>query len=236
MSAATQEQVAIGARFNGPPMSANGGYAAAVVAEPLGSSAAVRLSAPPPLDRPMTRRLDDDGVVRLVRGETLIAEAREGRPAVAMPAPPPLEAARAASERFPGRRPERHPWPGCFVCGPRRAGDGMGIFPGPAGDDGLLACAWTPGADLAHDGVVDAAFVWAALDCPSGFACMPPGSKSVLASMTAALDAPVRAGETYVVTARPLSSEGRKHRAASAIHDADGGLVATAESLWITLR
>ena len=146
-----------------------------------------------------------------------------------------MAVATRAAESYAGRRPEHHPFPGCFVCGPQREADGLRIFPGPAGDDGLLACASVPAADLARDGVVDPRFVWAALDCPSGFACMPPGRSTVLASMTAALEAPVHPGRTYVATAWPIASEGRKHRASSALHAEDGSRVAVAEALWITL-
>ena len=65
---------------------------------------------------------------------------------------------------------------------------------------------------------------------------MPPGTKTVLATMTATIDAPVHADETYVITAWPIASEGRKHYARSAIHTADGRRVAAADALWITPR
>ncbi|MDQ6822578.1 MAG: hypothetical protein M3076_19965 [Actinomycetota bacterium] len=54
--------------------------------------------------------------------------------------------------------------------------------------------------------------------------------------MTATLQAPAHADRAYIVTAWPISSEGRKHRAGSAIHDTGGKPVAFAEALWITLR
>lgn len=230
------DEVVIPARFNGPPGTANGGYACGLVAAAIGGSASVRLWQPPPLDVPLTRRRDQDGTVRLLDGESVVAGGRPARPSVDVPASPTPAVATRAAERFPGRRPEHHAFPTCFVCGPLREADGLRIFPGPAGDDGLLACPWIPSADLATDEVVDPLFVWAALDCPSGFACMPPGSRTVLASMTATLDAPVRPDRPYVVTAWPISSEGRKHRAGSALHAADGARVAVAEALWITLR
>jgi hypothetical protein len=53
---------------------------------------------------------------------------------------------------------------------------------------------------------------------------------------TAAVEAPVHAGASCVVTAWPLGSEGRKHRAGSAIHDAAGRRAARAEALSIILR
>jgi hypothetical protein len=227
--------VTIPARFNGPPSSANGGYACGLVGTAIGPSASVRLSRPPPLDVAMALRSDGCGAVRLLHGDTIVAEGRRADPAVEAPEPPTLAVAARAARSFAGRRPEHHPFPTCFVCGPRRHADGLRIFPRPTGDDGLLAGPWLPGAELAPDGVVDPRFVWAALDCPSGFACIPPGTRTVLASITATLEAPLYPNRAYIVTAWPIAGEGRKHRAGSAIHDLDGRLVALAEALWITL-
>jgi hypothetical protein len=232
----TVDEVTIPRRFNGPPDSANGGYACGLLAAAIGPSASVRLSAPPPLDVPMTRRRDADGAVRLLHGDATVAEGRPAPAAVEVPATPTLAAAEQAAQSFAGRRAEQHSFPTCFVCGPQRETDGLRIFPGPVGTDGLLACPWLPGAELATAGVVDPLFVWAALDCPSGFACMPLGTRTVLASMTATLKAPVYPDRAYVVTAWPIASEGRKHRAGSAIHEQDGRQVALAEALWITIR
>lgn len=224
--------VVIPARFNGPPGSGHGGYSAGLVAGALGPSATVRLAAPPPLEAEMTLE-DTEFGVRLMHGDTLVAEARPGRPHLETPPPLDAGAAERASESFVGRTD--HPFPACFGCGPEHA-DGLRIFPGPAGADGLLAAPWTPSADLATDGVVDAVYVWAALDCPSGFACIPPRSLSVLATMTAEVEAPLHPGETYVISAWPISHDGRKHRGGAAIHDASGTRVALADTLWITPR
>jgi hypothetical protein len=184
----------------------------------------------------MTRRREKDGVVRLLNGEATVAEGHPAFPAVDVPDPPTLAVATRAAQLFAGRDPEHHVFPTCFVCGPQRQTDGLRIFPGPTGNDGLLAAPWRPDAELAVDGVVGAPLVWAALDCPSGFACVPHGKPTVLATMTAKLDAFVYPDRPYIVTAWPVASEGRKHRAGSAIHEQDGRRVAVAEALWITLR
>jgi hypothetical protein len=228
------ERVVIGGRFNGPPASANGGYACGMVAEAIGSAARVNLRAPPPLDTPLNREMEN-GTVRLLDGETLIAEG-EGASPTADPAPAPSpEEARAAAGRYAGLDPEKHVFPTCFVCGPLRD-DGLRVFPGPVSGPELLACPWTPAEDLAGpDGSVAPVFIWSALDCPSGFACMPPCKMSVLASMTAELRAPVIPGREHVLAAWKVSSEGRKHRSVSAVYDADGDCLAIAEALWITL-
>ena len=233
----TIERITVSARFNGPPTSANGGYACGLVAAAIGASASVRLLQPPPLEAAMIRRRDEDGTVRLLHGEATVAEGRAAEPPTLEPPQRPdwAEAMRAALN-YPGRDPEAHPFPDCFVCGPLRAADGLRIFPGPAGEGGLLAAPWQPEPDLARDEIVDPIFVWCALDCPSGFACIPPGTRTVLATMTAAIHAPVRCDRRYVVTGWPIAGEGRKHRGGSAIHDADGELVAVADTLWITLR
>ena len=231
----TPDPVVIGRRFNGPPASANGGYACGVVAEAIGPAARVSLRAPPPLEVPLTWE-QESGTTKLLDGETIIAEGVAGAPAAKPAGAPRLAEARSAAEFYPGRDPEVHLFPTCFVCGPLRKEDGLRIFPGPVAGSDLLACPWTPGSDLVGaDGNVAPVFVWAALDCPSGFACMPPDKTSVLASMTAELRGSVEPGREYVMVAYKLGSDGRKHRAVSAVHDEDGQCLAIAEALWITI-
>ena len=230
------EPVVIGRRFNGPPDSANGGYACGVVADAIGAAAQISLRAPPPLDVPLTWEREN-GAAKLVDGDTLIAEGVADAPSADPAEAPSLTEARDAAELYPGRDPKDHLFPTCFVCGPLRREDGLRIFPGPVAGSELVACPWTPGADLAGaDGAVAPVFVWAALDCPSGFACMPPGKTSVLASMTAELRGRIDPEHEYVMVAYKLSSEGRKHRAVSAVHDGDGTCLAIAEALWITIE
>jgi hypothetical protein len=72
-----------------------------------------------------------------------------------------------------------HSLPMCFVCGPARAyGDGLRIHPGPLsarpnGKTGTFAAAWVPYSNLASDdGGVGPEFIWAVLDCPTGYACL----------------------------------------------------------------
>jgi acyl-CoA thioesterase FadM len=83
--------------------------------------------------------------------------------------------------------------------------------------------------------------IWAALDCPTIWAAwatsvpaaIPSGSFTVLARQRLEQLAPVPAGEPLIVTAWPISAEGRKHVTAAAIHDRDGELLARAESLLV---
>jgi hypothetical protein len=220
------KSVTIAERFNGPPATGNGGYVCGLVSTQVGTSAQVSLFLPPPLGVPLTLQRTVDDEVRLLDGDAVLAAGRHATPTVSLPSPPSLEEAREAATHFEGLDPAQHAFPTCFVCGPSHP-DGMRVFPGP--HEGGLACTWTPVSP-------DPIFVWAALDCPSGFACIPSGSASVLASMTALVPGPVEVGREYVISAWEISSEGRKHRGASALFDADGAVVAYAEALWITLR
>jgi hypothetical protein len=75
------------------------------------------------------------------------------------------------------------------------------------------------------------------LDCPTYFALYPDSlPMSVLAQLTARIDAPVIAGEDHVVMAWPIGKEGRKHHAGSAVLSADGRVLAVARALLIQLQ
>ena len=232
--------VTVGSRFNGPPGSGNGGYAAGLVASALGSNpAVVTLKAPPPLDRPLTVERSNGGVVAR-NGDVVVAEAREGAVDVEPPPPVAFGQAVAASERGPFADAVSHPYPTCFVCGPLRAeGDGLRIFAGPIGE--VYAAAWTPPAALAGpDGRMSDELVWAALDCPSSGpvandAQRPGFLPIVLGRLAVRVDAPVVAGRPHVVMAWKLGIHGRKRASAAALYSDDGALCAVARALWIEL-
>ena len=156
-------------RFRGPPRSGNGGYACALLARHVGAPASeVTLRSPPPLDRPMEVRSEGERAL-LLDGEHLVAEAAATTLDVAAPRVSAGEAIEAAG-RFRGF--EQNPFPSCFACGPERApGDGLRIFTGRVEGSDVVAAPWTPAADLAGaDGIVAEPVVWAAIDCPSGWA------------------------------------------------------------------
>ena len=94
--------------------------------------AEVTLRLPPPLDRPLTV-VREDGLVRLLDGEALVAEARPEGPALEPPSPPSLaeaEKAAAAHVHLSGEN-----FAECFTCGIRPE-DGLCIHVGPvAGTD-----------------------------------------------------------------------------------------------------
>lgn len=228
------EPVVLPARFNGPPDSANGGYACGAAAALLDGPAEVTLRSPPPLDVPLRPEHGDDGL-SLFDGETLVAEVRPGEVAVEPPTPIDPAAASAAAEGYRGF--EGHWFPTCFVCGPDRApGDGLRIFPGPVDDGGLAAAPWRPDPSLADaEGHVRPEIVWAALDCPAFFGGVPEGVGGVLGRMAAELRAPVPAGADVVAMGWGLGREGRKRYCASALTSGDGEVLAVARATWIEL-
>jgi hypothetical protein len=230
-------KVRIERRFRGPPETGNGGYVAGLVAAALGgSSCTVTLKSPPPIDRDLTLDTDDTSA-SLFRDDEIVVTASREPIEIDVPTPPTLAEARDAEPRFAGH--SHHIFPGCFVCGPEReAGDGMRIFPGALHDkDRRVAATWTPDDSVTgEDGLVRPEFLWAALDCPGYFATEDKAGLALLGRMSAVLHRGVRAGEPLIVTGWPIASEGRKHQVGSALHNADGELVAAARATWITLN
>jgi len=141
----------------------------------------------------------------------------------------------------PSVAPEEHPFPTCFGCGPRRdPAESIRVMLGRVdGREGLFADSWTPLAEFGDDrGHVTPVYMWAALDCPTGWAGVPQGDvPHVLARLVADPGiAPVRAGEPHVVVGWQVAHEGRKRRAGAAIYTAGAELCAVSEGLWIALR
>jgi hypothetical protein len=86
-----------------------------------------------------------------------------------------------------------------------------------------------------RDGLVAPEVVWAALDCPGGLAVMGD-AVVVLGRMAARVLARPRAGTPYCLVAWPDGPpDGRKLPAGSALLDGDGGVVAVARAVWVTL-
>ena len=191
------------------------------------------LKRPAPLDVDL-RAEAGDGTAALLHGDELLATAGRAQLDINIPEPPPLSEAKAAEARFDMAA---HIYPGCFVCGPARAADdGWRIFPGPIAK-GRVAASWTPAAEFAGaDGIVHPEFVWAALDCPGYFAVQEPAGLALLGRMTVVIHEKVPAGEPLVIQAWSLGSDGRKHDAGTAIHSADGRLLAAARQTWISLK
>jgi hypothetical protein len=181
----------------------------------------VTLLLPPPLDTQLDIVGDE-----LRDGDVAVARARRAIVPRDVPEPVSVEEADEASRRYAGF--EHHAYPTCFTCGPERD-DGLGIFAGPvAGREGLVAAPWTP------EGTVRPEVVWAALDCPSGWAVDEFQRVGVLLGrMAAAIGAIPRAGEPHVVAGWRIGEEDRKRFAGSALWSAEGELLARARSTWL---
>lgn len=235
MTTMTTKHVTIAPRFNGPPGSGNGGYVCGLLAREIDGPSEASLRAPPPLSTPLRITREVDGAVHLYDGEALLGEAHPVDFALEPPPAPSIEEARAAAKRYIGLRDHRYTT--CFTCGPGRPPhDGLHLYTGPVEGRDMVACTWTPTADLdngAHR--VAPEFIHAALDCPSYWALPRAGTMAaLLARLTANIDGDLpRIGEDLIVAAWPLGSDGRKHRGASAIYSARGDVIARAEALWI---
>ena len=230
----TAETFVISSRYCGPPKSGNGGYVCGRVAAAIGGGAAVRLMAPPPLETEL-RLEKSEGAAKLLHGSIVIAEAKAASVDLAPPRTPSYAQAQAATGAYLGF--SRHPFPRCFVCGPERAaGDGLRIFPGRVGSDGLVASPWIPDASLIDGSdAVGPEFVWAALDCTSGFATLPIAEDKaiVLGELSARIDGSVLPHEKCVLVGWPLHIDGRKRYAGAAVFGSSGELVALGRATWI---
>ena len=214
----------IGARFNGPPSTGNGGFTAGRLAAyfPYGTAVRVTLRNPPPLDVTMT--VDDtasDGL-QLMDGETLVAEAIAVDPRELGDAVPAVDGDTRRRSDDPVRRPDLgNPFPTCFVCGPQRH---LGRRPRrstPARSTRVTCRArppvFTPRTDLAQNvigtgpaAIIGPEIVWSALDCPGGWALGLPGRPAVLGRMTAEVKAMPTIGERCVVVGQLDGRDGRK--------------------------
>ena len=226
-------EITIDATFNGPPASGNGGYAAGLLAGYSSSSLIVRVLAPIPLGAPLSVSRSGD-ITEALHGDKRILSARPGTVTLIPAAPPTLAAARDAASRptsFGAGGPST-----CFVCGRNRApGEGLHIHCGRLGNT-QAASVWTPHPNVCGpDGFVRPEYVWAALDCPGGFALPASDTTYLLGEMSAAIFRPIPIHAPVIVHAWHVWSDGRKHFAGTALHDADGALLAQADTLWIEL-
>jgi hypothetical protein len=230
------ESFVVPARFCGPPMSGNGGWTSGHLAQLVdgaldGGAVTVRLRTPPPLDTEMAVSRGDDGTVEVWDGQILVAQAFAAEPldSTEVPAPVTHEQALEAGPTYEGLR--SHPFPTCFVCGTGRdPDDALCLHTGLLAEDTTLrAAAWTPRESTPE-------LVWAALDCPGGWACGIAEREIVLATMTASIrDLPI-AGDPHVVLAWPRGQDVRKFYSGTCLYAADGRLLAQADAVWISVN
>jgi hypothetical protein len=241
------QSITIDKRYCGPPNSANGGYVCGLMANALGGCAEITLRSPPPLGLPLELIRGADGSVELRNGEAVLATGKSAWLELTEIPTASLEEAMDAVRRSPFADPSTHELAGCFVCGPARAaGDGLRIFAGPlprspSRNVDALAAPWVPASDLAgEDGRIAPEFVWAALDCPSGYACFgTPDLESggdkimLLGRMTARIEQCPCPGDQCIIVAWPTGRDGRKLFANSALMGPGGNVLAIASATWL---
>src|SRR5690606_23692028 len=135
---ATMSTLIVPTRFCGPPVSGNGGWTAGELAAHVEHGCPqdhglrwpaiqVRLSQPPPLAVEMPVVSSDEGTT-VVNERGPVARATLVDDVIEPVAPVSYAEALAAETTYAGHA--AHPFPTCFVCGPRREeGDGLRIFP-----------------------------------------------------------------------------------------------------------
>jgi hypothetical protein len=232
------QKILIAKQFCGPPSSGNGGYTCGLISQAMEMPADVTIRRPIPMEVDLEVHASGEGM-HVKSGDELIAEAT---PLVWTANAPreeinfgQAEAASATSPAF-----HNHPFPTCFTCGPARAvGDGLRIFPGRWQGKGrdYFAASWAPHAEFADaKGYVREEIVWAAMDCPTGFAGgFPWAGTLVTGKLGARLTGPVRAEEKCVLLSWATSVEGRKHFAECVLLGEDGTVRAESHATWIKL-
>lgn len=228
--------ITVSARFRGPPHSGNGGYVAGLMARLAGGHRSVAMRAPTPLDAPLEFLPGEPA--RLMRGETLIAEALRADPVVLpdWPVPPTPAEARAASVGYQSFHPI------CVCCaGQLPADEGLRIRAGPLAGaaPGTVAAAWDVDAAFCDaDGAVPEEVVWAAIDCPGFYAWVAVEGRhgALTGTMQAEVLARPRAGDACIVLAWPLArvSE-RRFTSGVALFTAGGEPMARGVQTWIRM-
>jgi hypothetical protein len=223
-----ENQITIGSRFRGPADSANGGYAAGMLASRLDGPAEVTLRLPPPLGRPLGIERRGEGVV-LLDGDALVAEAVPAEVELEPPAPVSWEQAAEASSHYVPFGADT--FRGCFSCGQlREQGDGLRILPGRVEPGDPVAAPW-----LAREPSLPV--VWAAIDCSGAYAVSAQGrGETLLGRMAARIERLPEEGERCVVLGWRRGEDGRKLFAGTVLYSAEGELLALARQTWITPR
>ena len=225
--------IVVARRFRGPDAGSatgNGGYFCGLVAgaAPQATTIEIRARAGVPLDRPLAVRVDA-GAVEVLDDGALVARSSPARLAVHPPVPPPLDVALEASRRFEAHLDDGsipHAFPECFVCGHRRA----------PGRGQVRVAGWRPDAALLDAaGRLRPEFVWAALDCPGGWALPGAGNTGTL---QVEIREPVDGRRPLIVMGwrapAPSPRAGSRRRyAGTAMFDAGGRLLALGAAIWV---
>jgi len=229
------EQTIIAKQFNGPDNSGNGGYVCGLIADQLWGVIGARtasLRTPPPLDTPLGWEAGEDTVSLIGPPSTVVGTAVPGEFTDDVLPSPTLELAQIGMDAYPGYH--HHPFDRCFTCGTARAeGDGLRLFTGPI-DDSTVAAPWTPHENFGgQDGRLSVPIMWAALDCPGGWAADFNKQPMVLGRMTAEVYRLPLVGEACLSVGGLRRIERRKFFTSTALYTVGGELLGRAEQIWI---
>ncbi|MEV6363922.1 PaaI family thioesterase [Nocardia asteroides] len=235
------ETVTIPDPVHGYPQVAFGGYVAGLLARRSGAETVrVDFRRAVPVATPLLLPVAEPGHATLTDADgTLLARALPAALELTAPPAPSWSAAeRATAAALASTERQVTDCYGCGVeCAP---GHGLRLFTWPVPNRPVVAGAWIPDAGLAGaDGDLPPEIVWAALDCPGGFAAWM-FQDMALGAVTAALTArqlrPVTAGAEHLVHGWAIRGEGRKYTVGVAISTRAGELCALAEALWVVPR
>ena len=240
IASVTRDVVRVPQRFCGPPQSGNGGYTCGILAKTFTDAAAVEctIRKPIPIERDLRIEVEQNSA-RLIDDDNVVIEAVVCDVELQLPQPISWEEAGQAVSKSPAF--ENHPFPTCFVCGPDRDDhDGLRLFPGAdqeqSGFENLFAARWVPAEEFAESGIVQPEFVWAAMDCPTGFAAgFPWAGKLVTGRLAVKLVAPLAAESNCIVQSWSLGTEGRKCHAGAVLRGESGDVYAIAKATWIKI-
>ena len=108
------------------------------------------------------------------------------------------------------------------------------LEPGSVAPDTVTAL-WRPHPSLTRDGRIAPEFVWAALDCPGGWAVDLLGRPMVLGRVTGQVEAVPEVGEDVVVMGKLVGQEDRKSFSVTTAYDADSRVLGRASAVWIAV-
>lgn len=231
------ETIKIGAWFQGPTGSGQGGWSAHRLARSIDEPVTVAIKRPIPLETELAvvPVADDWHLLNPDEPEEPILIATPWDPDFATTTAVPLADAAEARTRFPSH--DDHPVPFCFSCG--TSSDSMHVQSGSLGD-GRWSSDWTvPAWAAGNDGVVDEGVLWAAIDCAQAWYVSNEGKRRPSVTVQLAVDvlAPLEPGATYALVSwhGTYSPEwdGRKRGAGGAVFTGDGTCVARSSSFWI---
>ncbi|MEO6470280.1 MAG: hypothetical protein ABIR57_00535 [Aeromicrobium sp.] len=229
--------ITIDPRFNGPDHTGNGGYVCGLIAGQLKGPESPRtasLRLPPPLGVPLIWDQGDGYATLLASPGVVVGTATPGTFKDEVLASPTLAQAQAGTEAYPGFH--NHPFNHCFTCGTaREEGDGLRLFTGPISDS-TVAAPWSPHEAFGEeDGSIGVPIMWAALDCPGGWAADFTLHPIVLGRMTAEIYRRPVVGEQCLSIGGLQRRDGRKFFTNTALYSLEGELLGRAEQIWISI-